>query len=394
MADPSWLLDLLPASFRGVPFRVRGHSRTGGKRGADHEYPQRDLPSPQDLGRTINRFELEAFVIGSDYHDQAQQLITALEAGVGELVHPRWGSIRALCRSYTETETLADQGLASFTLSFVEDPGLTGLTIFVGADDAVATASAATKKAAAAHFVERFSIQQQPGTVSDRALVDLSGRVAAIRSALVSPIAGAISDVDAVGNGLDAIETDALALIQAPADLAADLVAVIVSIGDLGALRALTANRPASLTFDVTPPSDPSEAQIAINADALVDLVQRVALVELAGQAIAASFGVYDDAIALRDLIDDRIRLDEGLVVTLAEYEALVDTRTATAADLTNKASSLARLRTVEVRTTTTALQLAWTLYGDAGRASEIMTRNGIVHGGFVAPGQYTVLTE
>jgi prophage DNA circulation protein len=394
MSDPSWLLDLYPASFRGVSFKVRGHSRTGGKRGADHEYPQRDLPSPEDLGRTANRFELEAFVIGDDYHDQAQRLITALEAGAGELIHPRWGSIRVICRSYTETETLADQGLASFALQFIEDPGLTGLTVLVSAEDAVGTAATATKAAAREHFLDRFTVAGLPGTVSDRALVDLADRVEAIRRAIASPIAGAVDDLDAVAGGLDAIALNALTLIQSPASLVDALIAVVEGIGNLGALRALTADRPASLTYGVVPPSNPSEAQIANNADGLVDVVQRVALVELGAAAVGSTFGIYDDAIALRDVIDDRIRVEEGLVVTLAEFSGLVDTRTATFEDLTERAASLARLRTITVNTTTTALALAWSLYGDAERAAEIMTRNGIVHGGFVAPGEYQVLSE
>lgn len=394
MTEPAWLLDLEPASFKGVAFKVRTHSRTGGKRGPDNEYPQRDVPSPEDLGRLANRFTIEAFVIGDDYHQQAAQLIQALESGVGELTHPRWGPLQVLCRSYTESEDMAEQGLGSFSLSFIEDPGVAGIIITVSGEDAVDEDALAVKVAAKKAFVVNFSTNGFGGGVVDRALASLFGRVNAMQTAINSPIAGVLDDFDKVITLAQAILINALALVQTPGDLADALVELVEAIADLGSLVALTADRPASLTFGATPPTDPSEAQILANTDTLVDLVQRAALAELARQAVVAGFVVFDDAVELRDLVDDRLRVEEALDVTITEYEALVGTRVELVIDLTSKAESLVRLREITVLAMTSTLELAWSLYGDAERADEIGDRNKIVHGGFVPPGVYRVLAE
>lgn len=394
MPDPLWLLDYVPASFKGVPFFVLSHSRSGGKRGPDHEYPQRDTGSPEDLGRKMHRYNVQAFTIGDAYHDDAAALITALDSGTGELVHPRWGSLQALCRSWTENETKDEQGMARFTLAFVEDLGLTGLKIAISGGPATKVANVLLKAAAKAAFVETFTTSGQPGTVVSRALADLDNRLTAVRAAINSPLAGVLTDVNAALTLLDVIADNALTLIGAPSELADDLVELVEQLGNIGALTVLAQGRPASLTFDVTPPADPGEAQQAANADALVRIVQRAALGELAAVAVDAAFDTYDDAVALRDEIAALIFAEEGFVVTIDEYQALLDTRVELVTDLTDKAASLVKLREITITVTTSALELAWSLYEDAERAEEIIDRNKIVHGGFIPPGVYRVLAE
>ena len=87
---------------------------------------------------------------------------------------------------------IADQGLGSFNLAFVEDTGEAGLTISILGEDAVDTDAAATKVAAKAAFVATFATTGFGGSVVDRALADLTGRVNAVRSALVAPLAGVL----------------------------------------------------------------------------------------------------------------------------------------------------------------------------------------------------------
>ena len=46
---------LQKASFRGVPFEVTSASLTAGRRTVVHEYPQRDKPYVEDLGRASRK---------------------------------------------------------------------------------------------------------------------------------------------------------------------------------------------------------------------------------------------------------------------------------------------------------------------------------------------------
>ncbi|CAI0963886.1 Mu-like prophage DNA circulation protein [Serratia liquefaciens] len=90
----SWIDRLQPASFRGVPFNVEEEEGTFGRRVQTHEYPGRDKPYSEDLGRTTRRFNVSAYLIGDDYFDQRDRLIKAVETpGPGTLVHPFYGEM-------------------------------------------------------------------------------------------------------------------------------------------------------------------------------------------------------------------------------------------------------------------------------------------------------------
>ena len=60
----SWRDRLLPASFRGARFFVATDTRQGGRRLAVHEYPLRDIPYAEDLGRKARTYAIEAVLVG------------------------------------------------------------------------------------------------------------------------------------------------------------------------------------------------------------------------------------------------------------------------------------------------------------------------------------------
>ena len=54
-SNKSWPQMLNQASFRGVPFAVYGGDARFGRRLALHEYPGRDKPYIEDMGRSTRR---------------------------------------------------------------------------------------------------------------------------------------------------------------------------------------------------------------------------------------------------------------------------------------------------------------------------------------------------
>src|SRR6059058_5762319 len=89
MAVPPWRLRLQPASYNGVTFHVETGMRAGGRRIALHEFPKRDTPYAEDMGRKAKRFTVSAYVIGPDFEDQRDALIAQFEReGSGRLVLP------------------------------------------------------------------------------------------------------------------------------------------------------------------------------------------------------------------------------------------------------------------------------------------------------------------
>ncbi|BAN97989.1 phage tail/DNA circulation protein [Plautia stali symbiont] len=92
-----WKDNLRPASFRGVPFQVEDDEGTFGRRVQVHEYPNRDKPYTEDLGRATRRFTINAYLIGNDFFEDRDRLIVAIDTpGPGTLVHPYYGEI-AVC---------------------------------------------------------------------------------------------------------------------------------------------------------------------------------------------------------------------------------------------------------------------------------------------------------
>lgn len=96
----SWL-SLLDASFRGVPFQIESVNDKGEKSLAIHEYPYRAGGEVEDLGRKPRIIPLRAVFWGVNYLSGLRALIKAFEVeGKGELIHPVFGSVDVVIRSW------------------------------------------------------------------------------------------------------------------------------------------------------------------------------------------------------------------------------------------------------------------------------------------------------
>jgi prophage DNA circulation protein len=124
MATPLWRMMLLPASYNGAPFHVDANSRTSGRRVVLHEFPKRDTPYAEDMGRKARTFPVTGYVIGPDYQIQRERLINALETeGPGLLILPtrlQRDTVLVQPREYTVRETRQAGGMAEFDMQFVE----------------------------------------------------------------------------------------------------------------------------------------------------------------------------------------------------------------------------------------------------------------------------------
>lgn len=119
----SWRENLRPASFRGARFFVDVAGQQGGRRQVGYEFPKRDKPYAEDMGRRGRRFSVQAYVIGPDYTDARDVLIAAMEQeGPGLLVRPTFGEILASPETYSVQESRVRGNIAEFDMVFIE-PG-------------------------------------------------------------------------------------------------------------------------------------------------------------------------------------------------------------------------------------------------------------------------------
>lgn len=135
----SWFSNLLPASFRGVPFQVSGTSSEFGRRNQTHEYPFRDVPYTEDIGRSARKNKIDAFVVGDDHKEQAEKLVEAIEKeGAGTLIHPILGELNVnIVGTSTISNSVENGRMSVISFSFVEAGELIFPDSAIATDDVV-----------------------------------------------------------------------------------------------------------------------------------------------------------------------------------------------------------------------------------------------------------------
>ena len=118
----SWKDNLQDASLRGVPFKVDEDEATFGRRVQVHEYPNRDKPWAEDLGRATRRFSVQAYLIGDDFFEQRNKLIEAIEKpGSCTLVHPYYGEMTVTVDDAVRVSHSVSEGrMCRVSFSFIE----------------------------------------------------------------------------------------------------------------------------------------------------------------------------------------------------------------------------------------------------------------------------------
>lgn len=390
--------DLRPASFRGVPFEVDGADLEAGRRTQVHEYPQRDKPWVEDLGRATRDLTFEAFVVGADYVAKANRLIAALEEpGPGSLVHPWLGTSTVSIRNPARVSYNNQLGFARFALSFVES----GELAFPAAGNSTTTQSrlAATglESAAVADFSKTFAVTGYQDFVADSASASLGKAFGLVAGRTVPGI-----DVLGYSTAAPSMLQTALGLLANPSALGASIAGFLgvsgyVTTAQRWASLAQSLVRLAQISGLMTPPAPvvytPSRQQTYENTVAINALTRQVLLAQAVGASSMVTAAVYDDTVQLRDRLAAALD-SESLVATDASYAALQTARGAVWRDLTDRSRDGARLTTNTPPETLPALVVAYDLYEDAARDGEICTRNAVRHPGFVPPRPLKVLTR
>jgi prophage DNA circulation protein len=390
--------NLRPASFRGVPFQVDSTDVGAGRRTQVHEYPQRDKPWVEDLGRSAREMAFEAFVVGADYVDQANRLLSAIEeSGAGALIHPWFGTLTVSLKDLARVTFNRELGFARFSLSFVESGELTFPAVGAATASQSRLAAAKIETAAVADFAKKFNVDGHQDFVAEDAST-------AIANAVTQVASGQVPGLSALGyaeRSAGAIST-AQGLLTSPASLGSSL-AGFVGVSDYAqaGLRWYTVAQALTRLAQVAglgvtqAPSvyTPSRQQSYVNVSAINALNRQVLLAQAVGVSSLVSADVYDDTIGLRNNLTAALDA-ESLNASDSTYEALQDARSAVWQDLTSRSRDGARLTTTTPVDTMPALVLAYDLYEDAERATDIVARNSLRHPGFVPPVPLRVLTR
>lgn len=388
----AWRDQLQTASFRDVEFFVDSHETALGRRVQVHEFPQRDKPFAEDLGRKARTITLTAYVIGPSYMAARDKLAAAIEQpGNGKLIHPYLGEMQCAVTDCRLSESTAEGGKAAFSISLVE----AGANLFTTSSESTAATVTAradfTSDKVQSAFAARHNVQGKPAFVAQASGSIFRQALSGIQSA-VGLVRGAADQVAELQRDIDTQRRDLTDLIYAPASAAQALV------GNIKALVRGVAETPADALSlaralyrfgaelpTVVPATTSRKAQAANQAE-LLRLVRLTALAEGARAAARVEFDSYQAATAARDeLVDGFSDAMEQVDISDEVYDALRDLRSAVVRDIAARGADLARLVTWSPAATLPSLAIAQQLYADAEREPELVTRNRVRHPLFVA---------
>ena len=433
----AWYDLLLPASFRGVPFGVRGSEYGGGRRTAIHSYPFRDGVWVEDLGKLERRVTFSGFMVGDGCYARAKLLLLACEmAGPGTLVHPSLGITRVALISpvrmveraekggmvelqFDVAETLnpsfpsaitntirsvlsavdralgavGDSYFASILGASVLGIGLVGsvsaaVSGWVGlvkavADDPDLTTHAVTGLRPAYGTYGRYA---NGGRDSNR-------RALSTQDALDAAVTARTGVLDAAARmGVAAAAGDSLGLSRSAFVVVEALRSACADPAD--AIRLL--NGLPGYTITAASTGAPLGQAIVAAQTATATLCRQMALCALAQACTDYRPASYDDATTLQGRVVALFEAEEARVGPASAdglYQALSQLRTAVVDDLQTRAALLPRLRTVRTPQAQSSLVLAYRLYADSGRADEMVRRAHPQHPGFM-PTEFQALTE
>lgn len=433
----TWREDMLPASWRGVPFYAQDIGGDRGRRYARHEYPGRDQPFIEDLGRRAREETVEAFVIGADHIDAAKKLIAACEQpGPATLVHPYLGRMTVICTGCRPAWSTREGGMTRLSLTFAEagqrrypesraENGSKVAGLAGQAQSAIGTALAAVSQ-----------LRQLPSYIAEAASSVVGAAADAVWGAIGSE---AMTALERAGLSRDilALARDASQLVFSPATLAsrvsgllsADRWIGVVADAALGSGAGATVRgiiggvsgiswRAYARLFDfdggdaVRPMPvgavTTNRQREAVIVAAHTALIRKTALVEASRAAVAVAAEIVDgdsdsvasglrrdfdsvaSALTVRDTLARRLEAETKQALSDGEFRALRDLRIAVVRAITDAAPRLPLLTTVRAPTTLPAIVLAHRLWGDgditalAAQADAMVSRNRLRHPLFV----------
>jgi prophage DNA circulation protein len=409
----TWRDQYQAGSFRGIPFGCQEAPLSGGRRVALHEYPGRDIPYPEDMGKKVREYEIRGVILGDSYFAERDKLIAALEArGPGELVHPYFGRMRVQITTYRCFQSTDQGGTAHFEISFYEAGAAAQPEAVPDTAAAVDARAAAAEAALASGLPAAYSTDGQPGWVLDDAAAVFGDAVDALEAGRQA-IGTVANQLGSWMGRIQGLRAQINTLILTPANLANSLLGAVGAVRDLagsplGALQVYRGLFQFGAGYPSVPVTTPSRRRQAANRAALVHATRAAAAIAAARSAAdaqpyrytgptavapdtdaslsGAGFATWQEAVAVRDEIVATIQsVQENADDAL--YPALRDLAASLVAHINAQRPVLACGIRYVLPATQPSLLLAHRIYGDATRAAEIVHRNRPRHPGFMPGG-------
>jgi len=392
--------DLRQGSFRGVQFFIDTSQRSLGRRASLHEFPKRETPFTEDLGRIADVFEVEGHLIGDDYFSARKRLERAVnKEGPGELIHPYYGSRQVQCGPVTFTESNVEGAILKFTATFYEKgdnrfpKGINDKGALLS--DAVGDSLDALDQA----FETAFTIANLPASAvnSARAAVgsfaDKVNKVAKIGGAVTDGITNlAFATRNLVAEVNDLLQTpdqlasrlrDSLSLLQGAFDRAEDQVDAMKELFGFGSdADPDTAQEPVL-------GSTPARDQERSNLEALNDYIKAASASLAAESAAVAEYPSFQDAEDTRDdivaIFEEQLAKDDGSGNPV--FQAIADVKAQLIDAVPDLDADLPNIKEITTKKNESSLTLTYDLFESPENEQDLIDRNNLRNPGNIPAG-------
>lgn len=375
----TWRDDYRPASFRGVAFGVNASDLGAGRRSAKHEFPQKELPLIEDLGRKAREYRVTGFVVGSDYFAPRNALIKALEAeGKGTLIHPYHGEQIVTVAGFSVREDSRSGGKATFTVTFIEAGKQDTPTVRASSAASVEASADAVADAAGVEYEDTVVV----ANVSEYLREDVAAEIESVGWSLagLDVFSRKSQEVASFSRSVINLIDNASSLATSPVNLVLEIKAAVRAIVD-AAENAISALYAYEALFDMT------FTDTTLNSGAVTNLTKRIAMGEASKVALVVAWESYDQAVFARDNLLDNIDI---LSATAPDdlLDSLESLRASIVTGVPSSAEDLPRIGEIELTQTLPSLVVAYNFYDDISAGEDIVSRNKIRHPAFVPGGR------
>ena len=126
-----WRDQMMPATYKNARFHCEANAIESGRRIVQHEFPKKDLPYAEDMGRAAAMFTIRGYCIAypidnddffqRDSRQARNRLAQKLnEVGAGLLQLPTYKPLMVVCMRYRLTEEERFGGYCVFDMTFTE----------------------------------------------------------------------------------------------------------------------------------------------------------------------------------------------------------------------------------------------------------------------------------
>lgn len=386
----AWKDNLRPASFRGVTFFVDSSQKTGGRRVQFHEFPDRDNPFAEDLGRVGKTYKIDGHILGEDYDQIKKQLEEAADKdGPGELIHPYYGTLFVQLGAFSIDEDTKEGGIAKVSFQFYETTDLRYPKPLEDKAKALSDASDKAKAASKNSFDKKFSITKLAGSAVDTARNGVRFAADTIQNA-TKGIQAEIQGIADLAFSIKNLKAEVNDLLQSPSKLSQRLLDNLALLESaVSAPKGRFQSHASMFKFVATATtlneSTPTRAREKSNDDALNTFMKQSAIVNAANQISEVDYESTEEAVKvreqLRDLIEEQLQTTDDDDV----YQSFNQLMAEVVRILPDSDSELPSVQEEEIKEPTPSLILAYDLFENFESEEDILARNKIVHPAFIS---------